>query len=397
MATLWVCEGYEKAFNRKISAYTSKLEDIQTQYTKSMSYISSYTGDSQVNNTCIYLKKRKKALQISIDEAEALKKRVNSYAYTVLAADRTVADSVHKKAYTFYQKKGIGPQSDTWRDRTGYTIRTAAEDFIHDALGTAAKIVDGIHEFYEEYKYLINIGLDLVKIAAAAALFTTASLTGPIGVACLIGATWAMSKAVYELSADTVAAAAWMDGDIEQAEEFANKTLSGDIISFGEWVDETVGTPHIFEVAAKTLTFGLEACQFTASLACLYNNFRETFNLDKQLGTDKNLNCTDLKNLAGRSWKQSLADWKKVKFWDKTRLANPVNWIKIAGSSAGFTLKMKADTLPKVAESFFGNWKKNKDVLLAYKESGWNAFWKLNPVVKEGSKFKTAIEEIIME
>ena len=397
MATLWVCEGYEKAFNRKISAYTDKLEDIQAQYTKSMKYVNSYTGDSQVDNTCVYLKKRKKALQASIDEAEALKKRVNSYASTVLAADRTVADSVHKKAYSFYQKKGIGPRSDAWYDKAGYTIQTTAEDFYHDALGTAARIVDSIHEFYEENKYLINIGLDIVKLMGTVALFTTATLTGPIGIACAIGATWAATKAVYELSSDTVAAIAWMDGDLELAEEYANRTLAGDLISFGEWLDETVGAPHVFEVVAKTAVFGFEACQFTASLVCIYENFRECFNLNKQLGSDNILNWTFVRNTSGRTWAECFNDKYMSKPFHPTRLLNPANWIKFAGKNAGFSLKMNVTTAPEIVWSFFDNWKKNKDVLLAYKESGWSAFWKLNPIVKERNKFKTAIEEIIME
>ena len=51
MAVLWVKNGFQKEFERKINSYTSKLSDIDGQYTSASQLISSYTGDSNVS-TC---------------------------------------------------------------------------------------------------------------------------------------------------------------------------------------------------------------------------------------------------------------------------------------------------------------------------------------------------------
>lgn len=49
MATLWVRDGYQAEFERKISSYTSKITDISDQYYKASQIVSDYSGDSNVN------------------------------------------------------------------------------------------------------------------------------------------------------------------------------------------------------------------------------------------------------------------------------------------------------------------------------------------------------------
>ena len=249
MATLWVRDGYQAEFERKISSYTSKITDISDQYYKASQIVSDYSGDSNVNSSNVYLKKRRVALQDAVSAATALKNAANSYVDKIISSDVVVSKSIHKESYAFYKRKGIGPQKDTWGARSWNSIKTTASDFWHDAKNTTKKIVQDIKDFYEEYKYIVNIVVDFLAVAAAIALFSLASVTGVIGVICLIGAIWATSKAIYELATDCLAAEAWLNGDEGKAEQLANRTLTGDIINAGEWLDEKLGTsslkPHL--------------------------------------------------------------------------------------------------------------------------------------------------------
>ena len=72
MATLWVRDGYQAEFERKISSYTSKITDISDQYYKASQIVSDYSGDSNVNSSNVYLKKRRVALQDAVSAATAL-------------------------------------------------------------------------------------------------------------------------------------------------------------------------------------------------------------------------------------------------------------------------------------------------------------------------------------
>lgn len=267
-------------------------------------------------------------------------------------------------------------------------------------------MIAGIKELYEAGKYIIDVALDIIKIAGVLVLFTAASLTSVIGVICLIGAVWALSKEVYNLVTDCLAAEAWMQGDLGKAEELSKRTLSSDLIAAGEWLDQKLGT-NFFEGCTKVLLIGMEICQFTATMVCLYEIFRKSFNFDKQLNgykpdgtprlSKKNLNCTDLKNPSGRNFTESLRDWNLTKPFSKARLGSGTNWLKFAGNNLGFSLKMNASTPLELAGSFFENWEKNGSVINTYREEGWSAFGKLNPVMKETNKFSHNVAGIILE
>ena len=45
MATLWVRDGYQAEFERKISSYTSKITDISDQYYKASQIVSDYMNN----------------------------------------------------------------------------------------------------------------------------------------------------------------------------------------------------------------------------------------------------------------------------------------------------------------------------------------------------------------
>lgn len=363
MATLWVRDGYQAEFERKISSYTSKITDISDQYYKASQIVSDYSGDSNVNSSNVYLKKRRVALQDAVSAATTLKNAANSYVDKIISSDVAVSKSIHKESYAFYKRKGIGPQKDTWGARAWNSIKTTASDFWHDAKNTTKKIVQDIKDFYEEYKYIVNIVVDFLAVAAAIALFSLASVTGVIGVICLIGAIWATSKAIYELATDCLAAEAWLNGDEGKAEQLANRTLTGDIINAGEWLDEKLGT-SFFKTAFKTVLVGLEICEFVTEVVSLINVIKSCFNLTK-------LKQLDLKNLTQRSWKQSLHYAEMTNWMAPDRFGSALNWGKFALKMTGFSINISARNTNELFSSFVQNAEKNKSTIDKIKSGKW--------------------------
>lgn len=363
MATLWVRDGYQAEFERKISSYTSKITDISDQYYKASQIVSDYSGDSNVNSSNVYLKKRRVALQDAVSAATALKNAANSYVDKIISSDVAVSKSIHKESYAFYKRKGIGPQKDTWGARSWNSIKTTASDFWHDAKNTTKKIVQDIKDFYEEYKYIVNIVVDFLAVAAAIALFSLASVTGVIGIICLIGAIWATSKAIYELATDCLAAEAWLNGDEGKAEQLANRTLTGDIINAGEWLDEKLGT-SFFKTAFKTVLVGLEICEFVTEVVSLINVIKSCFNLTK-------LKQLDLKNLTQRSWKQSLHYAEMTNWMAPDRFGSTLNWVKFALRMTGFSINISARNTNELFSSFVQNAEKNKSTIDKIKSGKW--------------------------
>lgn len=363
MATLWVRDEYQAEFERKISSYTSKITDISDQYYKASQIVSDYSGDSNVNSSNVYLKKRRAALQDAVSAATTLKNAANSYVDKIISSDVAVSKSIHKESYAFYKRKGIGPQKDTWGARTWNSIKTTASDFWHDAKNTTKKIVQDIKNFYEEYKYIVNIVVDFLAVAAAIALFSLASATGVIGVICLIGAIWATSKAIYELATDCLAAEAWLNGDEGKAEQLANRTLTGDIINAGEWLDEKLGR-SFFKTAFKTVLVGLEICEFVTEVVSLINVIKSCFNLTK-------LKQLDLKNLTQRSWKQSLHYAEMTNWMAPDRFGSALNWGKFALKMTGFSIDISARNTNELFSSFVQNAEKNKSTIDKIKSGKW--------------------------
>ena len=363
MATLWVRDGYQAEFERKISSYTSKITDISDQYYKASQIVSDYSGDSNVNSSNVYLKKRRVALQDAVSAATTLKNAANSYVDKIISSDVAVSKSIHKESYAFYKRKGIGPQKDTWGARAWNSIKTTASDFWHDVKNTTKKIVQDIKDFYEEYKYIVNIVVDFLAVAAAIALFSLASATGVIGVICLICAIWATSKAIYELATDCLAAEAWLNGDEGKAEQLANRTLTGDIINAGEWLDEKLGT-SFFKTAFKTVLVGLEICEFVTEVVSLINVIKSCFNLTK-------LKQLDLKNLTQRSWKQSLHYAEMTNWMAPDRFGSALNWVKFALRMTGFSINISARNTNELFSSFVQNAEKNKSTIDKIKSGKW--------------------------
>lgn len=394
MATLWVRDGYQAGFERKISAYTSKLCDISDQYYSAERIVNDYTGDSDVSSCNVYLRKRRNSLQDSVSAANSLKKKANTYVDNIISADKTVASTIHKDSYSFYKKKGIGPQKDSWIARAWNSVKTTASDFWHDAKETTKRIIQDVKDFYEEYKYLFNIAADFLKIVAALALFAVAGTTF-IGIICFIGAMWALTKATYELATDCLAAEAWLNGDDAKAEDLANRTLTGDLIKAGEWLDQKLGT-HFIETTFKVVLGGLEVCEFVAELMLLFDAFKQIFNL-KLASNGKPLRALDPNYHA--TWAESIRNWKMVN-WGGTlgngaRFASVTNWLKFGGWSLKFSFAKDAKSTTDFIFSLFDNKSKNLErVKTIIKDP--SSILKNLPGIKESNELGKTIAGIIL-
>ena len=386
MATLWVHEGFEKDLKRKVSSYTDELDSIRKRYDSALGIVGKY-GGSAVSSCEIYLKKRRAALNSAADKAESIQRTATSYVDGVVSRDKELSKSIHKQAYSFYQKKGIGPQADTGWARFKYGVATTAEDFFTDTVKFFEDLAESIKAFYEEHKYIINLVLDALMIVGAIALFTVSG--GPlIGVICAIGATWALSKAVYETVMDTGALIAHYSGDEAMAEELSERTLSGDIVDLGEAMDEKWGT-HFTEVIKGGL-IGLEACEFVAEMAKVGRDVKKIFNLDEK-------HSLQLAKASKRTWAQNLGDLKKIK-WGATkatpRLKSALNWCKFGLYTAGFSLEKTARDGKDLLQSMVKDTGKN--VGTVKKMQTGTIFLEISPLTKPSYGLTKDIAAILM-
>ena len=182
-----------------------------------------------------------------------------------------------------------------------------------------------------------------------------------LGVICAVGATWATAKATYELATDCAAVEAWMEGDIERAEDLSNRTLAGDIIKVGEWLDGKLGT-SFFETTLKVLTIGLEVCQFVATIMFVWDEFREIFNL-KLRSDGKPLKILD--HRVKLTSQQRKVGWTMFKAGGTegmgARFASLTNWIKFGAWELGLSFKKDAKSFAEFTLSLLEKREKNSE------------------------------------
>lgn len=386
MAVLWVRDGFEKELERSIDSYDDELGDVSGRYGTARDGISGYTDDGDVGDCNVYLKKRRQELQARRDAAAALREKAKTYVTSVVDADRAVANSIHKRSYDFYRQTGIGPQADNVWSLSWYLTKTTAQDFLRDAKGTTKRLVADIKDFYEKNKYVINIVLDVLAVVAAVALFALAG-PGLIGILCLIGAAYALSKALYETATDCMALKAHNDGDEAEAEDLSSRTLTGDAVKAGAWLDGKLGT-DFFETSVKCVLVGLEVCEFVCVVANFINAAKTCFNL-------KGLKSLDLRNMTQRSWAQSLVYAKMVN-WGPGRFASINNWVKFGLMLTGFKITLDAGSLSETMRSFSHNMDANRTRLQEIKETAKSGKGRYTVLGKDGDKLAKDISNIIM-
>lgn len=331
MSVLWVRTGYENAFLRSVQSYERKMEEAKGNYETAQHRLEPLTSDSLIYSCNTYVKRRANAIDDKISAAQSLKARAKAYTDHVIHVDREIKSLIHKQAYSFYRKTGIGPQKDSLLARFTYGLQTNAQDFLHDAAGTAARLCDEIKGFLEEHKYIVNVVKDIATLAGTVLLIPLASATGVIGIICLIGVAYSIMSATYKTLTDIKALDAQYRGEEGEAEYWASKKLSTTMVDSGEWLDQKLGFTF-FEPIMKCTAIVCETAAFVCDVVVILNSIKVCFNL--------NIKSLDLRNPTSRSFKQSLVYAKNTKWFRSDRLLNPKNWVNFL--EKGYIDKLKS-------------------------------------------------------
>lgn len=321
MSVLWVRTGYENAFLRSVQSYERKMEEAKGNYETARHRLEPLTSDSLIYSCNTYVKRRANAMDEKISAAQSLKARAKAYTDHVIHVDREIKSLIHKQSYSFYRKTGIGPQKDSHLARFTYGLQTNAQDFLHDAAGTAARLCDEIKGFLEEHKYIVNVLKDIATLAGTVLALFTMTFAGGFGLICLIGASYTIIKSMYNTSRDINALVAHSRGEEGYAEQLAKKRLGTTIADGGEWLDQKLGI-SCFEPIAKGSMFVLEAAAFVFEITMAIDGIKSCFNLDE-------LKSLRLGNPTSRSFKQSLVYAKNIRWFRSDRLFSPKNWVKV--------------------------------------------------------------------
>lgn len=320
MSILWVHTGYENAFFRSVQSYDRRMEEIKGNYETARHRLEPLTSDSLIYSCNTYVKRRASAIEQKISAAQSLKARAKAYTEHVIHVDREIKSLIHKQSYSFYKKTGIGPQKDSGWARFTYGLQTNAQDFLYDAAGTAARLCDEIKGFLEEHKYIVNVVKDVAVLVGAVLVISTATFAGGFGLICIIGASYAIIKSMYNTSRDINALLAHSKGEEEYAEQLAKRKLGTTIADGGEWLDQKLGI-SCFEPIAKCSMIALETAAFVFEITLTINAIISCFNLD-------GLKSLKLGNPTSRSFKQSLVYAKNTQWFRADRLMNPKNWVE---------------------------------------------------------------------
>lgn len=331
MSVLWVRTGYENAFFRSVQSYERRMEEIKGNYETAQHRLAPLTSDSLIYSCNTYVKRRAHAMDQKISAAQSLKRRAKTYTEHVIQVDQEIKSLIHKQSYSFYKKTGIGPQEDSVWARFTYGLQINAQDFLHDAAGTAARLCDEIKGFLEEHKYIVNVVKDVAALVGTVLLIPLASATGFIGIICLIGFTYSVMSATYKTLTDIKALEAHYSGEEGEAEYWAGKKLSTSMVDSGEWLDQKLGFTF-FEPIMKCTAITFETAAFVCDVVLILNGIKSCFNL--------NIKSLDLRNPTSRSFKQSLVYAKNTQWFRSDRLINPKNWVDFLAK--GYIDKLKS-------------------------------------------------------
>lgn len=331
MSVLWVRTGYENAFFRSVQSYESKMEEIKGNYETVQHRLEPLTSDSLIYSCNTYVKRRANAIDHKISAAQSLKARAKAYTEHVIHVDRDIKTLIHKQSYSFYKKTGIGPQEDSVWARFTYGLQINAQDFLHDAAGTAARLCDEIKGFLEEHKYIVNVVKDFAVLASTVFLIPLVSVTGTIGTVCLIGFAYSVMSATYKTLTDIKALDSHYRGEEGEAEYWAGKKLSTTMVDSGEWLDQKLGFTF-FEPIMKCTAITFETAAFVCDVVVILNSIKVCFNL--------NIKSLDLRNPTSRSFKQSLVYAKNTQWFRPDRLMSPKNWVNFL--EKGYIDKLKS-------------------------------------------------------
>lgn len=212
MAVLSVELNYLPGVQSSIAGVVSQLESRKSDYEGAINKVNRIGASTDCN---IYLKKKNQQLQDKIDKLNNFKSRVSNFSANVKAADQRVATHVRDESAAFYETVGI---------KTGWQAAVEAiKDFAVNAWET-------VKEFYQKHKYVIDLIVDIVFVAAA-----IVSLGAASGFVAVFFAGFALAQALGDVFTSSIVLGYHIAGNDEQAGVWAERGLKdGAKMIFGE-------------------------------------------------------------------------------------------------------------------------------------------------------------------
>lgn len=233
MAVLNIDFSYDDNVKRSINStkrmLSKRIEDYQGVKNK-LSGMDSSTDNLTNANT--YIQKKISSLQGKYDRLESFHNKVSTFNSTAADTDKLVADRINEESKDFYKREGL-PYGVLYTigcvlSETIQWLKTTAEAIINTAWEITKTTWQTIKDFYNKYKFIIDIVIDaIVYVAAAVALLAAFAASGGtvMVVLSVAFATWGLAKATADLVADTAAAYYYVNGDQEMYETLSDVSL----------------------------------------------------------------------------------------------------------------------------------------------------------------------------
>jgi hypothetical protein len=208
MATLAINLDYRGDIIAHANSLIGKYENRKGDYHGIIGNINGVkTSRSNLSSCTYYLRRKNQQIDGKIGMARNLCSRIDTVVDHAKAADKRVADHIKDSSEQFYKAMGI---------KTGLA---AAWDAV---VKGAKKIGEMVIEFYEKHKYLIDLVVNIVLLAAAVVAFVGALALGPVAI---FFAAFALIGAVCDAFSSSAAFGCWAGGDEEKAAKWADRNL----------------------------------------------------------------------------------------------------------------------------------------------------------------------------
>lgn len=218
---------YDDNVKREIRSLSGKIEKRASDYRGVMNRMSDIA--SNTNNLCTansYINKKVRNLEEKKEKLDSFKSDIAQFNEDAYSADKRVASRIKESRKDFTKREHIpGVVATaflvglkTAAEVAGKVLEAAAECGLLGIIPLVISHWDAIMEFYQEHKYIIDVIIDVIAIAAAVA--TLATVSGPFMVLGLIAGSWGLMKGMVDISYDIEACKAYyIDGNEELAKE----------------------------------------------------------------------------------------------------------------------------------------------------------------------------------
>ncbi len=374
MSTLVVDYGMESSFHKSIKKAKSELNKRVDDYENIENRARNIPSNTNnCSNCAYYVKKKYQQIQGKINKLNALDEKVDTFIENVKDTDKRVASRIKKDTKSFKKRTGIGKTSKSiWA-----SICEGFGDFFESVRDIIVKAVDWIKEFYEQHKFIINIIIDVVAIAAAVA-------TGGI-----VGAFFAIDAAC-DLYYDILAAHTYYgEGNEAEAERLAGKGGKDAFMWVGRQVDNKLGT-DFFQGAMGVLHTGLSICAIGYSFYEAGSQMLKDLKLDKiKVKSLFNGNKNKIKwgshfntKTFGKAMKRQLK-FKKVLQKDVVKLGYKLHGISKINLKSCMNGAKTIIQLKNLGKGIKTTYKVGEKYIKMFKEGNFNPFPKTTSAVTE--------------